>query len=149
MPKHLDPEKKAVIFKLREDGWSFRNIEKETGVSKSSMSYWFSKGQKEKTLKRGRKYRESMSKFINSYKEERGCHDCRKANLNGDHPYYVLDADHVRGEKKNEISKMAKTSSKEEIIEELAKCDIVCANHHRIRTRNRRITQSQIKAGRE
>jgi hypothetical protein len=149
MPKHVDPEKKAAIFKLREDGWSFRQIEKEIGISKSSLSYWFSKGQKEKTLKRGRKYRDSMSKFINSYKEERGCQDCRKEGYPGMHPYYVLDADHVRGEKTNEISKMAKTSSKEEIIEELAKCDIVCANHHRTRTHNRRILRKEVEAGRE
>jgi hypothetical protein len=145
MPKYMDPEKKAIMFKMRQDGASFRQIEKETGISKGSMAYWFSHGQKDKIGIRTREYRSRMSKFINTYKEERGCQDCRNEGYPGMHPYYVLDADHVRGEKKNEISKMARECSKEEIVEELSKCDIVCANHHRIRTHKRRIFRLEVK----
>jgi hypothetical protein len=149
MPKRLSPEKKDLMLQLRSEGKSFRQINSLTGIAKSTLSYNLTEGQKEKTMKRGRKYREEMRQFINRYKEERGCQDCRDEGYPGMHPYYVLDADHVRGEKKSELSRMNRTHSREEILEELAKCDIVCANHHRVRTHNRRMIKLEIKAGRE
>ncbi len=46
-----------------------------------------------------------------------------------------MDFDHVRGEKKFNLgSVLALNVSAEILDEEIAKCDIVCANCHRIRT---------------
>ena len=149
MPKKLPEEKRALILKLREEGKSFRKIQEIVGVSKSSLSYIFSPGQKDKTIKRSRTYRANLKDFVNKYKEEKGCQDCRDEGYPGKHPYYVLDADHVRGVKLTEISKMYRTNTIQETLDELDKCDIVCANHHRIRTYKRRITRQEIEAGRE
>jgi hypothetical protein len=49
------------------------------------------------------------------------------------YPYYVMDFDHVRGEKRFALSQHQARGLKL-IDEEIAKCDLVCANCHRIRT---------------
>lgn len=61
------------------------------------------------------------------------CMDCGNS-----FPFYVMHFDHVRGTKKFELSK-ARMRSLEAIEEEMAKCDVVCANCHAVRTwlRNR------------
>lgn len=61
------------------------------------------------------------------------CADCGVS-----YPSWVMDFDHVRGEKLFTIAKM--TYQKPELIkEEASKCDVVCANCHRQRTHNRLI----------
>jgi len=47
-----------------------------------------------------------------------------------------MDFDHVRGVKRGEVSQLT-SLSREEILEEVGKCDVVCANCHRIRTNSR------------
>lgn len=66
------------------------------------------------------------------------CADCNKT-----FPPYVMDFDHREPEQKIEgISKITRSgSSKKKILLEIAKCDVVCSNCHRIRTHNRRIAQ--------
>jgi hypothetical protein len=48
-----------------------------------------------------------------------------------------MDFDHVRGAKLFSIGQMGHRRH-ESILEEIAKCDLVCSNCHRIRTNNRR-----------
>jgi hypothetical protein len=63
------------------------------------------------------------------------CCDC-----NGKFPPECMDFDHVRGKKNCNVSAMiARAFSLESVIEEIAKCEVVCANCHRIRTRKRKI----------
>jgi hypothetical protein len=51
-----------------------------------------------------------------------------------------MDFDHISGEKKNNVGTMvAHGHSRQAVMDEIAKCDLVCANCHRIRTRNRGI----------
>lgn len=58
------------------------------------------------------------------------CLDCGVS-----YPYYVMDFDHVRGEKLFNLSEVVNgAQSKKVILEEIAKCEVVCANCHRIRT---------------
>jgi len=46
-----------------------------------------------------------------------------------------MDFDHRPGEKKSlEVSRLTLTKSIRRVVEEIAKCDVVCANCHRIRT---------------
>lgn len=62
------------------------------------------------------------------------CMDC-----GGEFPPVAMDFDHVRGVKSAGLSWLAThTVSVERIMAELAKCDLVCANCHRIRTQSRR-----------
>lgn len=60
------------------------------------------------------------------------CLDC-----NASYPPYVLDFDHVRGEKLFIVSQ-ARGMIKQKVLQEIEKCDIVCSNCHRRRTYNRR-----------
>lgn len=48
----------------------------------------------------------------------------------------VMDFDHVRGSKTDNISNMV-SRSREALETELAKCQLVCANCHRLRTNRR------------
>lgn len=49
-----------------------------------------------------------------------------------------MDFDHVRGKKKAGISALAHAGDLKSLLEELKKCEMVCANCHRIRTDLRR-----------
>lgn len=65
---------------------------------------------------------------VNEYKVSRGCMDCGQS-----YPYYVLQFDH-RGDKKFTISKYMTSISIKSLWDEIAKCDVVCANCHAERT---------------
>jgi len=60
------------------------------------------------------------------------CGDC-----DGHFPPVAMDFDHVCGEKVHTVSWLLRNSTWEAVIAEVAKCDLVCANCHRIRTANR------------
>lgn len=54
------------------------------------------------------------------------------------YPPYVMDFDHVRGEKVIKISDMMMTTM-EKLKAEVAKCELVCSNCHRERTQKQRL----------
>lgn len=61
------------------------------------------------------------------------CADCGQT-----FPPYVMDFDHRPGEEKSfGLAFAASGRSAVEVQAELAKCDVVCANCHRIRTHER------------
>jgi hypothetical protein len=72
------------------------------------------------------------------------CADC------GVHyPPYVLEFDHVRGVKVDDVSVMvANSCSPESLLGEIGKCDVVCANCHKTRHHFRRIAKSEGYLGR-
>lgn len=76
-------------------------------------------------LKR-RSIREAVE-YLNELKKQ-PCTDCKQF-----FEPICMDFDHVRGEKKFNISQ-GKSYKKEVIMEELTKCELVCANCHRFRT---------------
>jgi hypothetical protein len=72
-------------------------------------------------------------KFVRSMKESVPCMDCKKS-----YPYYVMDFDHVRGNKDRDIAKLVQGSvSRQRLLDEIEKCEIVCSNCHRERTQQR------------
>lgn len=83
--------------------------------------------------KRTIKYRDESKKWIRELKESSPCLDCGVF-----YPWYVMDFDHVSGEKEGNISSMiANLGSKQKILNEIAKCELVCSNCHRARTFSR------------
>ena len=67
------------------------------------------------------------------FKINNPCTDCHKF-----YPSYVMDLDHVRGEKVAGVSSLVNRNAPWEVIqEEIDKCDLVCANCHRERTYKR------------
>jgi hypothetical protein len=78
--------------------------------------------------------------YIQAVKLERGCADCGYR----DNPV-ALDFDHLPGSvKEYKMASMAAGAKKAKIDAEIAKCDVVCANCHRIRTANRRSVSEEI-----
>ena len=82
------------------------------------------------------KQKAHLYKYIREYKERYPCADCKVA-----YPYYVMDFDHVRGKKHANVMELVPTLSKKKIDEEIAKCEIVCSNCHRIRTHMRKMAK--------
>ena len=61
------------------------------------------------------------------------CADCKIS-----YPYYVMDFDHLPNiVKVKDISRIAASGSFQSLIEEIEKCEVVCANCHRERTQAR------------
>ena len=78
--------------------------------------------------------RATAKEFVDNIKKDRPCVDCGHT-----FPLVAMDFDHVRGEKARSISGLVSGAYKIELIaEEIAKCEIVCACCHRIRTANRK-----------
>lgn len=71
--------------------------------------------------------------------KNRPCADCGIG-----YPYYVMDFDHREGETKRCLVSQTDKLSINAIIEETAKCDVVCSNCHRERTHQRRIKKSEM-----
>jgi len=80
------------------------------------------------------KYSHSIvkQKFLQKLRD-RPCFDCHQK-----YHYTAMDFDHLR-DKEFSIMSSYKYKTFEEIVTEVAKCDIVCANCHRVRTHLRRL----------
>lgn len=71
------------------------------------------------------------------YKKTLECSDC------GCTDYRIMEFDHVHGQKTANISDLVKNNSWKSLMAEVAKCEPVCANCHRIRTYKRRKKDSE------
>ena len=82
------------------------------------------------------KARERNTKYIKEYLNTHPCVDCGMKDLR------TLDFDHVKGQKYKNISLMRiKGASLNRLIAEINKCEVRCANCHRIITYERRIAE--------
>ena|ERR1017187_8122758 len=72
--------------------------------------------------------------WVAEIKLSSGCVDCPTGTV---WPAECLDFDHVRGEKLFDVA-ACMSRTRDVILAEIAKCEVVCANHHRIRTQQRR-----------
>jgi hypothetical protein len=75
---------------------------------------------------------EAHRAFIDNLKKDKPCIDC-----GGTFPSYVMEFDHVRGNKRWALGKMS-NHRREAVIEEVAKCELVCCACHRVRTQTRK-----------
>lgn len=77
--------------------------------------------------------RRRKANMVSEYKN-RPCTDC-----GGEFPPYVMDLDHLpEFEKLSNVAKLvSEGASKQRILDELEKCEVVCANCHRHRTYSR------------
>jgi len=100
--------------------------------AKGDGSSWYEKNKKthiEKVFKNNVKYRATTREYLKSYLEKHPCVDCGESDI------MVLEFDHVRGEKKFNISSVIfREASLDRLDEEIKKCDIRCANCHRRKT---------------
>lgn len=80
-----------------------------------------------------KKQKETLARYLKEVKEKNPCMDCKIS-----YPYYMMDFDHVRGTKHANVAELINTLSKKRLDEEIAKCEIVCSNCHRVRTHMRK-----------
>lgn len=79
-----------------------------------------------------KKNRKSFKAEMDTFKDL-PCSDCGNK-----YPPWVMDWDHRDGETKlSNVSRLGATKWRKAVIEEIAKCDLVCANCHRQRTHDR------------
>lgn len=119
--------------------FSFRN--KKAGLYQSACKLCLYAQQKaiyhdestgEKKLRRERNKRWARKQVddLREFKEGKACTDCGCV-----YPPYVLDFDHRDPTTKEfNIAMHVRQVSRQRLLDEIAKCDIVCANCHRIRT---------------
>ena len=77
--------------------------------------------------------------FVLEFKKKGSCADC---GLKGKEYPEVLDFDHLRDKKFNISAFKRSTSGFLKVKEEMSKCELVCANCHRIRTVKRKLNMS-------
>lgn len=77
-----------------------------------------------------RKARDRNKEYVRDIKEKNPCAECGER-----YHYSQMDFDHIDGKKKHNIARYANSAvSIKTIKDELAKCELVCANCHRLRT---------------
>lgn len=85
---------------------------------------------KNRQISRDRNWQSTQ--WYRDLKESTPCKDCGNK-----YPYYVSDYDHINGEKLKEVA--ALKNNKELALIEIAKCELICSNCHRIRTHKRKL----------
>ena len=93
---------------------------------------WYPKNRK-KHIAAVKKLKNKLAFFMDTYKRERKCADCGFSGAQ--HPY-VLDFYHRNDSRKSfDVGSYAQhVLSVKSLSREILKCDLVCANCHRIRT---------------
>ena len=96
---------------------------------------------KDKTNARQREKMEQKQAWLSALKVG-PCSDCKKT-----FDSVCMDWDHVSGKKVGDVSRLLRSGrSKETILTEIAKCELVCANCHRIRTHEKRHAHKGVQA---
>jgi hypothetical protein len=100
-----------------------------------------------RTLARRRERRAERRKdFIVWYaalKEDKPCSDC-----GGTFPSVAMHWDHRPGtDKLGDVSNLLGRLCKQRVLDEIAKCDLVCANCHAVRTVSRRVFRGVAQPG--
>lgn len=101
----------------------------KTCTSEGHAAYY--KGREGIYRSRNKKLVHDLREEVNQFKQS-PCTDCKQT-----YPPYVMDWDHVRGVKRAGLAKLIGDGKRQAALDELAKCELVCANCHRIRTHTR------------
>lgn len=100
---------------------------KDASKQREAERRWYRENRERVFAKKNRKKAELRA--LARRAKERPCADCGVT-----YPYYVMDFDHVDGEKVMMISDLVNFGGTAKLLAELAKCDVVCSNCHRERT---------------
>lgn len=117
---------KDKIIELQKQGKSYNEIKKILNCSKGTISYYLGENQKQKTANRNKERKQRDKIWLTNIKKELVCSIC------GENRHWVLDFHHKNPEEKEDnISNLLAKTTKLKILEEISKCDILCANCHR------------------
>lgn len=99
---------------------------------KEYQQKWYQSHKKEHN-RRSKNKTDEKRKALRKFKDV-PCADCHES-----YPYYVMQFDHREDEVKVDvIARMVAKASWQAILDEVKKCDVVCANCHAIRTWERK-----------
>lgn len=114
----------------------YKDLDKKRERHKKYMKeVWYPKN-KVKHIRYQTEIKKRIIEYILTLKGSSKCADC---GFSGKEFPCVLDFDHIKDLKKFNISEFKHyTNSFKKVVEEIKKCDIVCANCHRIRTVKRK-----------
>jgi hypothetical protein len=128
-----NPEEVRAYFKATEDKYKGRYTEKR------NQYYAKLKMNKPPMIRKGNK-KDKIKAFVLDYKQTHNCVTCGQK-----FPHYVMDFHHREPLDKSFGIAEAYCSSKNKgkynidlVVDEMAKCDLLCANCHRIRTHEER-----------
>lgn len=114
----------------KKDG-TFKSHCKQCCSVRDQAYYVSPSSKKKKSLKRSRIKLEKRNRtLLLDFLSSSSCKDCGIGDIR------VLDFDHLK-DKRYTISARFKSLSVETLVKEMEKCDVVCANCHRIRTSSR------------
>lgn len=124
---------KQRIVNMRIAGASYDDIQQELSCDMDQIQKHMNKDSKVNVSTKFRKNHYSELEAVQSFKERAGCSDCLEK-----YPHYVLEFDHLPGFKKfGQVSHILKKYGPDKAWEEIAKCEVVCSNCHKIRTNTR------------
>lgn len=138
---HCEREKKSCYFAVyrdREGNQRRRGVcrgcfnQKARSKSGERKGYRRNYNRKNRTRKRIRdaERRAEAKRYVDSIKAKTPCKDCDRK-----YPPVCMDFDHVKGGKIRGIATMVSGAYKLDLIkDEIKKCELVCANCHRVRT---------------
>jgi len=124
------------ILDVSRFNWKFRNIKRATYCKICSRKYikaHYHQNRKyylEKAKKRNIIVRKLIHEYIDSYLKNHPCVDCGESNT------IVLEFDHIKKDTKddNVASIMKRQLTLRKLEAEVLKCEVRCANCHRIKT---------------
>lgn len=125
---------------MRSAGASYEDIKKELKCDMEFIAYHLNKDSKVNVSKKMRHQHATELDAIQAYKERMGCIDC-----GSDYPHFVLEFDHLPEFKKfGQVSHVLKKYGPDKAWEEIAKCDVVCSNCHKLRTNARLFPEDYV-----
>lgn len=83
-------------------------------------------------IERANARKRAVVQKVQALKEAEPCTDCGIK-----YPYYVMQYDHIGDDKVMNVTRLARSASWSRILQEIAKCELVCANCHAARTHKR------------
>lgn len=82
-----------------------------------------------------------LQKFVSDLKSV-PCPDCILEGRDPNWPWWAMQFDHRPGSgKQGNIRKFVTSGDREALLLEISKCDVVCANHHFMRTHSRPVSE--------
>lgn len=107
---------------------------KDLDKQKAAQRAYYDKN-KQQVVAKAAEHRSRVVQYIQRVKQDAVCAGCGI-----DYPYWIMEFDHRPGVVKiGNVSAIYKTHSFEEVKAEIEKCDVVCSNCHKDRTRSRMI----------
>lgn len=111
--------------------------EEQRAAKAASQKRWYEKNKKKhiaNVAARKAQVVEQVTAQVRELKESTPCTDCGVK-----YPYYVMDFDHLSDKEYPIANMISQGYSMETVQKEIDKCEIVCANCHRVRTHERRM----------